>query len=589
MEQDWFEMKALMKKQFANPVWIPLRAIQKVSAAGEVGRLGFKEEFFGAGTVLVPTSEKESVEKLDWMDIGISHDHGPYVQDGRYISSDIYEHYDGSANGLHLVLQQRTTSGEAREWHLHQDFVLAFRLKRDGDIWVSPGEDYVEVARLKRDGDGDPILLKVKAEHLRDYMCARDMGLYITSYRQRTEVVADTSHIQWKNNPEKIESDGTRWEGRTDAIHEGGFPFGESTQVLHVSRTDVDPEEDIPTFDLPESSDSLESRSWTVQQKGRKLFRVEGELWKNEWIEPGKHSPRIRGDKLSPTVYFITDASGSRENRETLKEGRRWLWFRPDVIMALAHRRGGFLKWYTRDTGQVSASPAYGVHFGVNKLGMITVYAKDIALLPYRQQEIWSGHNVAPEGGVSEELLASQMRATPANTQAPEAFLPKGVALLNDISQRRFGFLLFRAHEKYHTVLAQTHRFRAIDQGGLFSLAKDVARLTADSIDKSALQKIVSPPPGESWGSLKSSEVVLAQHVAKDRARLLLTPLEGARQLRHGDAHLPSSDIEEAYEMVGINRDQPPVFQGYSLLQSCVSSLFSIAKVLAGRDAEARS
>jgi len=33
---------------------------------------------------------------------------------------------------------------------------------------------------------------------------------------------------------------------------------------------------------------------------------------------------------------------------------------------------------------------------------------KDIAYLPEWQQRIWSAFNVSPEGGVSDELLASQ-------------------------------------------------------------------------------------------------------------------------------------------------------------------------------------
>jgi hypothetical protein len=56
----------------------------------------------------------------------------------------------------------------------------------------------------------------------------------------------------------------------------------------------------------------------------------------------------------------------------------------------------------------------------MNKLGIVNAFAKDIALLPEWQQKIWSGDNISSEGGVSEELLDSQMRAMLANTQAPE-------------------------------------------------------------------------------------------------------------------------------------------------------------------------
>jgi hypothetical protein len=41
---------------------------------------------------------------------------------------------------------------------------------------------------------------------------------------------------------------------------------------------------------------------------------------------------------------------------------------------------------------------------------LVTVYAYDIAKLPLWQQRVWSGFNVTPEGAVSSELLAAQMK-----------------------------------------------------------------------------------------------------------------------------------------------------------------------------------
>ena len=107
-----------------------------------------------------------------------------------------------------------------------------------------------------------------------------------------------------------------------------------------MSRTDVDTEEDIPQFFGLPTDENVKSESWTEPYEGRKLYRIQGELWRTEWIEPAKISPRIRRDKVPPTVFFITDAEGTRENKETLQSGGRWLWFRPDVIMELTNRRG---------------------------------------------------------------------------------------------------------------------------------------------------------------------------------------------------------------------------------------------------------
>jgi hypothetical protein len=432
VEQTWFEMPEVRRRKLANTVWIPLRAIHRIEEIGDDGHAGYKSEFLGVGTLAIPTEYKREAEVLGWTDVGIGHQHSGRVEDDKYIPADIYQDYRGAFSGVHLVLDQRGNSAEHSEWHLHQDFVITLGLKREGDSWVRPDEGYIEVVKLSKRADRSPYLLEVRASHLRDYLCARGMALYITSYRVRVEVVEDASHIVWPENPIKEIHNHDCWEGRVLAIHEGGMPYGEETAVFHVARTDVDPEEDVPVFGLA-TEDNVTSKSWTKEHTGRKLYRVEGGLWRTEWIEPASHSPIVRGDKLPPTVFFITDAEGKRENRETLVGGRRWLWFRPEVIPVLAHRRGDSLRWFTRDTGGVGCSPDYGVHFGVNALGLINVYAKDIALLPEWQQKVWAGYNVSPEGKVSEELLASQMKAKPANTRAPEGFLADGLSRLEAV------------------------------------------------------------------------------------------------------------------------------------------------------------
>jgi hypothetical protein len=200
--------------------------------------------------------------------------------------------------------------------------------------------------------------------------------------------------------------------------------------------------------------------------------------------------------------------------------------------------------------------------------------------LPEWQQKLWSGYNVSPEGKVSEELLASQMKADPANTQAPEEFLAKGLSRLNYLAKAKLGITIIRQHDQIPELIARAHRFRATDKEGLFALAKDLARLTADSIDASALQKLVSPPKGMKWGSLKSLENLLATRIDPDRARAMLGPLFGIYELRHADAHLPSRESGDALSLVRVDQNAPYVTQGYQLLHACVSSIYGICQVI---------
>ena len=124
-------------------------------------------------------------------------------------------------------------------------------------------------------------------------------------------------------------------------------------------------------------------------------------------------------------LQFITNAEGHRENKDTLIKEGRWLWFAPSVITDIITRRGSNLQWYTAQSGAIGFLQSWNVHFGINQLDLINVYANDIAKMPDWIQQIWAGHNVSPDGKVSSELLDSQVNACPANTQAPEDYLPE--------------------------------------------------------------------------------------------------------------------------------------------------------------------
>jgi hypothetical protein len=211
--------------------------------------------------------------------------------------------------GVNLALAQDGTAADPPEWHLLQDFVITLRLKREGDSWLAMDEGYCEVARLKR-VENRPILLEVRSEHLKDYLCARGMALYVSTYRLREEIVKDATHIQWDQRASHAGEEGDRWEGQTAEIHEGGDPFGSSAAMLHLGRTDVDFDEDVPQ--IRDTDENLTSSFHEARRTGRKLTRITGELRRNEWVEPADRSVRIRGDKPATSVFFVVDAQGTR-------------------------------------------------------------------------------------------------------------------------------------------------------------------------------------------------------------------------------------------------------------------------------------
>ena len=577
MDQTWFQMEDLRRRNLSRSVWIPLRSMEN-DEVGRIGHLGYRSEYYGVGTIAVSIKHRTSVSELSWNDIGVSHNHSGCIENDTYIPADAYEDHRRTVRGLHLVLDQDGEGAHPAVWHLHQDIIVTLGLRREGDVWTRPREGYIDVARLRKLVDGTPYLLEIRASHIKDYLCVRGMALYVTSYRSRVEIMDTRSHLTWTESESTDERSGTVWKGHVTEIHEGGMPFGSQISAIHVERTDVDPEEDVPQFNGPPTDDNVIGQSRSFRRKGPRLYRIEGELWRTEWIEPAVHSPIVRHDAVPPTVFFITDTEGSTENRTTLEHGGRWLWFRPELVCALAHRRGGRLTWYTRETGGVGFSPGSVVHFGVNSLGLVNVYAKDIAILDEWEQRIWSGYNVGPDGGVSKELMDAQARGVPAKSKAPEAFLETTLLHFERNSDALFGETLLREHDYVSELLTKAHRFRVTNGEGLFSLSKDLTRLFVDRLDIALLRKLTSPP--KELRSLKLLESLLAMKFQEKIAREVIGPLVGIYELRHGDAHLPSAEYANAMSLVKIDQGAPYVVQGYQLMHGFMSALSTICQMM---------
>jgi len=580
IDKNWFEMQDIRKRWFNNSAWVPLKASVDIEKKGNFMKIGYKEEYFGVNTLAIFIDKKEKAEKLEWTDM--TYNQRPFIDSGNneYIPSDIRVDNEGSPLGMYLVLSQNGNSEELGEWHLHQDFVLAFDLKKEGDSWVSINEGYIEVARLKRDEDGAQSVLEVRSEYLKEYLGVRRMSLKVFSYHSRTQIVDNPDNLApWEKEDQVEKTENDRWEGRVIAIGENGLPYGSKTAILHVSRKDIDPEMDVPEFGLP-SDDAVISKTWTKKESGEKTYRIHGALWRKEWVEPAENSPRIRGDKETELVYFITDASGKKETKETLDRESHWLWFKPEVVREILSIRGSNLSWYTKDTGNISCSPSDRVHFGINRLGLINVYAKDIGLLPIWQQKIWAGFNISPDGKVSGELLDSQMKAIPAKTLAPEGFLNQAYSVVNDAFLLKYGNKLFKEHSEQEKLLKSCHRFRSFNRDGLFSLAKDLNKLITESMDIGFLREIIKAPKGDKLGSIKLLEKILSSSTTSEIARKVTAPLVGINEMRQADSHLISSEIDQSILLAGINLKDNPIEQGYKMLDSLVKTLVTAEKII---------
>lgn len=551
--------------------WIPLRVDEK-EERGELFRQGYESDLHVVVSAAIPTAKRDQAAELGWSHFS-RRDHRGYVDtDGLYVPADVDQSLKGS---VPLVLVQPGSRDDPTRWLLHQDLSLALDLRREGDKWVSLKEGYATAARYF-EIDGRPSRIEIKANYLKDYLCARGMALYVTSFRDRIEVVTTADHIGWPDNVVRGQANGDRWIYSTEEIHEGGGSFGAEMAVVWIGREGLDRDEDVPA--IGPTDEGVVSASYTLADTRPKVVRVRGERWRDEWVEPALTSPRVRKDNPPSTATFFIDAQGQRVNADDLLDEGRWLWFEPSVVARLAHARGGQLSWSTRDTGRVGRV-GYTVVFGLNRIGLVTVYAKDIAQqLPEWIRVIWSGYSVVPEGGVGTELFQVQAEGRKVDTAAPESLFHQAMVEADEAVQTAYDCPLFRPHPDRDEILFKTHRFRATDHDGLRSLAKDVARLTADRMDVGALREALAVPKDARIGSLKLLETAVARRIGESAAREITGPLHGAYSLRLDDAHLPRSDQREAYRLLGVNPESPPVIQGRRLLEACAISIGECAE-----------
>jgi len=268
------------------------------------------------------------------------------------------------------------------------------------------------------------------------------------------------------------------------------------------------------------------------------------------------------------------DGDGARVDLETLnfEEVGKYLWFRPDVITALISRRGGNLRWYTRDTGGVSPSPGTPLHFGVNKLGLVNAYAYDVARKPLWERRIWASHNCRPDGGVSSELLEAQMACRPASTKSPEFLIESAVSWLDHVFTAKFGESLLRDHHEVSDLSIRIHRFRGLDEQGLRSLAKDIVKFTIERINKASLVRAIDEGKSD-LGTIKLLQRLLAKYTDESYAYRRMSPLFGVYDLRGADAHLSSSDIEGCYVRIGIDRKAPHIQQAAQMVEKVAEAI----------------
>lgn len=579
MTKDWILQTKETRRAFANATWVPLRAICK-DEKGDVQSVGYVSEFFGCNAIAFPPDYKEFAKELSWSEIGISLEAHPYAyKNGHYSPVEEYEWNEKEPIGVHFIFDHPQPVIGGRKWIINPDLIIALRLVKENNSWVRPEEDFVEVIREFFDDKGNHVKIEIKREFLIDYLAARSLSLRLSYYRQRVEniEVLESSEYAGLTNY-KEERDQGRFELLIRSLND---VYGGSWASFRVWRTDVDEEDDSPVMG-PETNENTESESSQGIHDGYRGIRVEGEFWRDEWIEHQGISTRVRYDKDPNLPTFIVETDGAIMPSAELdnEDIGRWLFFRSNIVNELLKHRGFSLEWYTAETGCICSTSGYCTHFGINSADLITVYAYDVAKLPSWEQRIWAAHNVVPEGRVSSELLASQVRAQPASTHAVEDLLFKVMRMLEASFKQKLNVELFSHDINDFEFLQQISRFTSIDRTSLLRLAKDLVRVFTDRLNVKALRELSNHKDKNKLGSNKLLQDIVAQKIGEDNARQLFSVIVGVYDMRVGDAHPTGSKIEEALKLAGIDENKSFLRQGEQLISNFGQTIWHIGKIL---------
>ncbi|MBS7809169.1 hypothetical protein [Variovorax sp. PCZ-1] len=583
MDQDWILFSRETRRTFSNATWVPLRASNR-NEQSKPQSIGYISESFSCGSVAFPQEHKQTADQLSWMDIGIVRNVQPYAykEDGYYSPIDQFQHGDREPIGVHLVFEHPQPVVGGTLWILNPDLVVALRLIKEGNNWVRPEEDFVIVARETLDAEGHHRLIEIKREFLMDYLAARNLSLRLSYYRQRVENVDALASSAYANLTEQREMrDHGRFELRIRNLKD---VYGGSWASVRVWRTDVDEDEDAPVMGQ-ENDSNTDSENSRGHRGGYAGVRVEGEFWRDEWIEHQKLSTRVRGDANDVLPQFIVETDGTRLPSAELdsEDIGRWLWFRPSIVNELLNHRGFSLEWYTSETGGIRSTSGYVAHFGLNSIDLITVYAYDVARLAAWEQHIWVAHNVAPEGKVSSELLAAQVKAQPASTYAVEEILLDSMRMLEEGFKYHFHIALFTHDIDDESIKQHASRFASKDQASLLRLAKELIRAFSDRLNVRELRKISNHARKNELGSNKLLEDILSNKVGADQARKVFGVIAGAYDMRVGDSHPTSSSIGDALKLAGIDESNSFLRQGEQLIDNFGQAIWWVGKLLFGQ------
>ena len=542
--QSWFEMLDVRRNTYGDGEWTPLW-VYEVSHSGVEFSDSYKEEIYRIRTLLAPVTNK--VVLLEhWLDLDSDAVY-PCVDKGHYCKpSSCYS--DSSAEpamGEYAVFGYAVGRGKSSDLLISQDLLASLRLVSDQETWIRPADGDLVVIKKEKDSNGKTVRISIRTEYLKDYLCARGMGLYIEEFRHRKEHDVDGRSITWHASP-AVERNVLRngkyeWEGwifRHQDVH--------SWQQI--------------------------ADTGNVVLSAPQYYRVEGQLRKQLWINPASTSLIVADNAV--TLEYYVKPNGEKHTISTLDDdefGCIYLFFRLDLVGHVMAADVDII-WASRDVFRVRFPDGQNVLFGISRSEKCFCIASDIARLGFWEQNLAYGDNIRPEDQseyVDSELFRNQMMCEYLHTKAPETEFVRLLEELGTVFHGKTGADLWQVGANNECAIKGVTRFCSIDQDGFVRLAKNITVVMIERLNSKALKQYINGRV--ETAQLKSIGLLSAAIFLIDSkidGRKQVEFMRNVNRIRQADAHwMTPKDTEERIGAIAMKDNQTWIEKGVSLIE----------------------
>lgn len=555
----WFEMTDVIENVYGDSTWTPLWHYDIIKV-GEPTAAGYEEEILRVRTLFSPLENKSRLMHEHFLNFdpdgaSATVDGGNYCKPGLcYFDSSI-----GLIAGEYSVFGFYLPKGPNIEPLVSQDLTVALRLVRQGDAWIRPEEHDIDVIRIERDGEMKIREIKIRTEVLKDYLCARSMGLYVEEFRHRQAQMLQAPVITWP-----------RCHGKVERCCENGHYVWKGWVFEHADKDNWN-ESHIIKGDLSFPA----------------YYRIEGQLWKQYWVRAGVKSPRIGGD--SSSLEFIVSPNGDKHEISALDDdqyGHVYLFFASTIILHLQDTVGVEFEWASRDVFSVGFPSCDKILCGISSNGNIFVLSADIARLEDWAQNLWYRENIRPEDSSdywSHELVRNQMLCEfLRDEESPEQIFDRSVDKLGAAFKKRTGVELWNDIDTGEAVIENVSRFVCCNRHDLSELAKFILKALSERMSSTNLKAYIADV--EATKGLKSIglfEKALSKLDASLDAAELVRFIRNINDIRQVDSHLMSSSDEKKRLMkISLSEDASPFERGAQLIEYTNRGILKLIHVL---------